>query len=119
MLNHIPLSFPFYEWLDLPTLHTLILRNHFYATFQLPLIQHFLPHIRVLGLDQFTAQPPPNNPSAPHLTSIICHQPFGANWRNLPRVIPLKSIKEVHLSLEAVMLQRSLAQQPPYHLLRP
>jgi len=102
----------FYEWLDLPSLHTLIL-SHLYATFQLSLIQHFLPHIRVLGFNYFTAQPPPNNPSAPLLRSIICRQSFGMDWRTLPYVAPLKAVEEVHLSLEAAMLD--LSQRPSYH----
>ena len=96
----------FYEWLDLPALHTLILGS-LHQTSQLPLMQHFLPHIRVLGIDQFTARPPPNNPSAPRPTSFTCREPFGTNWRNLPHVVPLNSIEEVHLSLEAPLLRRS------------
>jgi hypothetical protein len=98
-----PASHLFYEWLDLPTLHTLIL-GHLYATFQLPPIHHFLPHIRALGFVLFTAQLPPNNISAPHLKSFICRQPFGTGWQNLSHVISLKSIEEVHLSLEAAVL---------------
>jgi hypothetical protein len=93
----------FYEWLDLPTLHTLIL-GHLYANFQLPLIYHFLPHIRALGFVPFTVQLPPNTISALNLKSFICRQPFGTSWQNLSRVIPLKSIEEVHLSLEAPVL---------------
>ena len=108
-----PVNQLFYEWLDLPSLHTLIL-SHAYVTFQLSLIQHYLPHIRALGLKVFTVQPPPSNPSAPHLKTFICHQPFGANWRNLSHVAPLKSIEEVHLSLEGPMLHRSLALRPSY-----
>ena len=101
----------FYKWLDLPALHTLIL-SHVSMSFHLSLIQHYLPHIRALGLDEFKEQPPPGNPSAPHLTSLICRQPFGANWEYLSRVTPLKSIEEVHLSLEGPMLHRSLALRP-------
>jgi len=101
----------FYDWLDLPALHTLIL-SHLYATFQLPLIQHFLPHIHALGFGLSMAQLPPNNISAPHLKSFICRQPFGANWQNLSSVAPLKSIEEVHLSLEAAVLYRLLARPP-------
>jgi len=115
-------NFLFYEWLDLPNLHTLILNYH-----NLPMIQHFLPHIRVLGLREITFpdspdsmyQPPPNNPSAPLLRSIICREPFGSCWRNLPHVAPLKAIEEVHLSLEAVMLSRSIAERAHYHLYGP
>ena len=103
----------FYEWLDLPALHTLILgslRGSFQSPLiELPLIQYFLPHIRVLGIDQFTVQPPQNNPSAPHLTSFTCRGPFGTKWEYLSHVAPLNSIEEVHLSLEAPMLSRSLA----------
>ena len=112
-VHSLPPGHLFYEWLDLPALHTLIL-SYLVVAIQLPLIQQFLPRIRVLGLNQFTLQPHPNNPSAPHLTSFICRQPFGANWRNLSLVVPLKSIEEVHLSLEGPMLHRSLAQQPYY-----
>jgi hypothetical protein len=108
-----PSSHLFYEWLDLPNLHTLIL-SHLYATFQLPLIHHFLPHIRALGFDLFTAQPPPNNISAPNLKSFICRQPFGAKWQNISRVIPLESIEEVHLSLEAPVLG-CLQGRPPFY----
>jgi len=115
----------FYEWLDLPSLHTLIL-SHLYITWQLPMIQHFLPHIRVLGFKKFTfpdpmepTRPPPNNPAAPLLRSIICHQPFGSYWRNLPHVAPLKAIEEVHLSLEAVMLSRSIPKRADYRLYGP
>ena len=104
---------PFYEWLDLPSLHTLIL-DHLYATNQLALIHHFLPHIHALGLHEITTPLPPNSPSAPHLTSVICRQPFSMSWGNLSRLIPLKSIEEVHLSLEAVVLQRSLPQRTPF-----
>jgi len=110
-----PDSHLFYEWLDLPALHTLIL-SHLYARFQLPLIQHFLPHIRALGFGLSMAQLPPNNISAPHLKSFICRQPFGANWKNLSRVAPLKSIEEVHLSLEEAVLYRLLARRPFYNL---
>ena len=99
---------PFYESLDLPSLHTLFLGRAF-ATFHFSLIQHYLPHIRALGLELFTMSPPPGNPSAPHLTSFSCGDPFGSNWRNLSLVIPLKSIEEVHLSLEGPMHHRSLA----------
>lgn len=98
---------PFYEWLDLPNLLTLILHD-FYATRQLPLIQHFLPHIHALGFHSFTVQLPPSNPSAPHLTSLICRQPLGMSWRDIPHILPSKAIEEVHLSLEAAMLERSL-----------
>ena len=112
-IESYPVNHLFYQWLDLPSLHTLIL-SHVYATFQLPLIQHYLPQIRALGFDQFTVQPPPDNPSAPHLTSFICRQPFGANWQNLSRIAPLKSIEEVHLSLEAPVLYRLLARRPSY-----
>ena len=100
----------FYEWLDLPALHTLILGS-LHEAFQLSLIQHFFPHIRVLGIDQFTVQLPTNNPSAPHLTSFTCREPFGTNWRVLPHVVPLSSIEEVHLSLEAPMLHRSVSRR--------
>jgi len=105
----------FYEWLDLPALHTLIL-GHLSATLQLPLIQHFLPHIHALGFVRFTGQLPPNSFSAPHLKSFICRQPFGANWTTLSRVVPLKSIEEVHLSLEAAVLCCLLARRPFYNL---
>ena len=93
----------FYEWLDLPALDTLIL-SHLFGSFQLQLIQHFLPHIRALGLDLFTARLPPSNPSAPHLKSFICRQPFRTNWQSLSCVVPLKSIEEVHVSLEGPVL---------------
>ena len=88
------------------------------------MIQHFLPHIRVLGFKNFTFtdytdQPPPNNPSAPLLRSIICRYPLGSYWGNLPHVAPLKAIEEVHLSLEEVMLSRSIAGQADYHLYGP
>jgi len=101
----------FYKWLDLPSLHTLIL-NYFHIAWHLPMIQHFLPHIRVLGFKKIAfpaTQPPPNNPSAPLLRSIICHQPSGSYWRNLPHIAPLKAIEEVHLLLEADMLSCSIA----------
>jgi len=39
----------FYEWFDVPNLHTLIL-DYTCTTARLPLIQHFLPHVRALGL---------------------------------------------------------------------
>jgi hypothetical protein len=102
-VEYYPPSHSFYEWLDLPTLHTLIL-GHLYANLQLPLVHHFLPQIRALGFDLFTVQPPPNNISAPHLKSFICRQPFAAGWQNLSCVVPLESIEEVHLSLEAPVL---------------
>ena len=103
----------FYESLYLPKLHTLILHD-LYATHQLPLIRHFLPHIHALGFHTFTVQLPPNTPSAPHLTSLICSQPLTMNWRDLSRIIPSNAIKEVHLSLEAVVLGRSRAQRTRY-----
>jgi len=109
-----PASHLFYEWLDLPALHTLIVVEPS-ATLELPLIQHFLPHIHALGFVRFTEQLPPNNISAPHLKSFICGQPFGANWKNLSHVVPLKSIEEVHLSLEAIVLYRLLARRPFYN----
>jgi hypothetical protein len=93
----------FYEWLDLPTLHTLIL-GHLYADFQLPLIHHFLPHIRALGFILFSAPLPLNTIPAPHLKSFICGQPFGTSWQYLSHAVSLKSIEEVHLSLEAAVL---------------
>ena len=52
----------------------------FSMTYQLPLIQRFLPQIRVLGLYGFTAESPPNNLSAP-----------GVDPRNVPLVAPLKA----------------------------
>ena len=104
----------FYESLDLPALDTLIL-SYFYGCFQLPLVQHFLPHIRILGFDLFTAPLPPNYPFAPHLKSFICRQPFRANWQELSRVVPLKLIEEVHLSLEAAVLSSLLGRRYFYH----
>ena len=104
----------FYESLDLPTLDTLIF-SYFHEYSQLPLVQHFLPHIRVLGFDLFTAQLPPNNPFAPHLKSFICRQPFRANWKGLYRVVPLELIEEVHLSLEAAVLASLLGRRYSYH----
>jgi hypothetical protein len=98
-----PPSHLFYEWLDLPTLHTLIL-GHLYAEFQLPLMHHFLPHIRALGFILFTAPLPPNTIPAPHLKTFICRHPFGTSWQNLSHVVSMKSIEEVHLSLELPML---------------
>ena len=103
---HIQLLYPggsFFEWLDLPILLTLIL-HCLHASYQLPLLQHFLPHIHVLGFHHFSIQPPPNNPAAPNLMSIICGQPFGAAWENLPFVTPLQTIEAVHLSLESAVL---------------
>ena len=100
-------DYPFYEWLDLPALHTVIL-GHLHGDVQLPLIQHFLPHIRAFGVDWLTALPPPTNLSAPHLTSLICRQPFNMKWQDISRVIPLKSIEEVHLSLEEPLLDRTM-----------
>jgi len=104
----------FYEWLDLPALHTLIF-SRLSATVQLPLIQHFLPYIHALGFDLCTGQLPPNSFSAPHLKSFICRQPFGTNWKNLSHVVPLKSIEEVHLLLEAVVLYPLLRPSPFYN----
>ena len=103
----------FYESLDLPTLDTLIL-SYLWGTFQLPLVQHFLPHIRVLGLGLFTAGPPPNNPSAPYLKSLICRQPFSTDWQGLSYVVPFKLIEEVHLSLEATVLSSLLDRRYSY-----
>jgi hypothetical protein len=108
----------FYEWLDLPTLHTLIL-SHLYADLQFPLIQYFLPHIHAIGFDIFMARLPPNNISAPHLKSFICRQPFGIRWQNLSHVVPLESIEEVHLSLEVAVLKRVQPRPPSgldYHI---
>jgi len=96
-------TFPFYEWLDLPNLHTLIVQ-YLYSTPQLLLVQHFLPHIHALGFRNFGLSPPPNNPSAPHLTSVnLCN--LRVSWRDFARVVPLTAIEEVHLSLEAAGLQ--------------
>ena len=108
-LESSTLSYFFYEWLDLPALHTLI-HGHVDGVFQLPLIQHFLPHIRTLGIDRFAAITSCILPSAsaPHLTSFICREPFGTNWKYLSNVALLNSIEEVHLSLEGPMLRRSL-----------
>ena len=103
----------FYEQLDLPSLHTLFL-NNVSSKIELSLIQRYLPHIRALGLDEFGVKPRPSNPSAPHLTSFICREPFSAYWQPLSCAISLKSIEEVHLSLEGPMLRRSLAQKPGY-----
>ena len=104
-----------YESLDLPTLDTLIFRN-IWGTFQLSLVQHFLPHIRVLGLDLFMKRLPPINPSAPHLKSFICREPFGTNWECLSFVVPFKSIEEVHLSLEAGVLYTLVAPRSSYYV---
>jgi hypothetical protein len=108
-IESYPASHLFYEWLDLPTLHTLIL-GHLYGTFQLPLMHHFLPHIRAFGFVLFTAPPPPNTIPAPHLKSFICRHPFGASWQHLSHIVSLKSIEEVHLSLELPVLS---CLQPP------
>jgi len=95
---------PFYEWLDLPNLHTLIV-YHLYATYQLELVQHFLPHIHALGFHRFGLSPPPNSTSAPSLTSVIFRNP-RVSWRDIVLIAPLTTIEEVHLSLEAdVLLQ--------------
>jgi len=96
---------PFYEWLDLPNLHTLIV-HYFYSTPQLSLVQHFLPHIHTLGFHYFELSPPPNNPSAPYLTSVNLRG-LRVSWRDFARVVPLTAIEEVHLSLEAAGLQET------------
>jgi len=105
-------SHSFYEWLDVPNLHTLILHDTC-TTFRLPLIQHFLPHVRTLGFYDFDARLPLNDHPAPHLRSVICHQPFGTNWRDLPLVVPLRAVEEVHIWLEAAVIRRLL--HPPYY----
>ena len=95
----------FYEWLDLPNLHTLIV-HHLDATYQLPLVQHFLPHIRALGFHAFELLPLPNNASAPYLTSVILGNPC-VSWRDFALVVPLAAIEEVHLSLENAALEHT------------
>jgi len=96
----------FYEWLDVPNLHTLIL-DDIYSTPHFPLIQHVLPQVRALGFNDLGAQLPLiNDHSAPHLRSVTCRSPFGANWRNLPLVAPLKAVEEVYIWLEAAVLRR-------------
>ena len=97
----------FYEWLDLPALHTLII-GHLYGTDDFPLIQHFLPHIRAFGIDFLMALTgvlrPPNNASAPHLASLICRRPGSMSLQDISHVVPLKSIEEIHVSLEKCLL---------------
>jgi len=100
-------SHSFYEWLDVPILHTLILRDPC-TTSRLPLIQHFLPHVRTLGFYDLDAQLPLNDHPGPHLRSVICRHPFGANWRDLPRVVPLRAVEEVHIWPEAAVIRRLL-----------
>ena len=107
-----PLRHSFYEWLDVPNLHTLIL-DHTYSTGDFPLIQHFLPHVRTLGFHNLGARLPLNEHPAPHLRSVICRQPFGTNWRNLPFVAPLRAVEEVHIWLEAAVLRLSIRQPNP------
>jgi len=103
--SYVP-SHSFYEWLDVPNLHTLVL-HYICTTAKLPLIQHFLPHIRVLGFYSLGAQLPLNDHPAPRLRSVICRQPFGTNWRELPLVVPLRAVEEVHIWLEAAMTRYS------------
>jgi len=64
--------------------------------------------VRALGFHKLGAQLSLNDHLAPHLRSVICDQPFGANWRDLPRVVPLRAVEEIHIRLEAAGMRRSL-----------
>jgi len=94
---------PFYEWLDVPILHTLILQDTC-TTARLPLIQHFLPHVRVLGFYDLRVQLSLHDHPTSHLRSVICGQPAATNWRDLPLVAPLRAVEEMHIRLEAPMI---------------
>jgi len=102
----------FYEWLDVPNLHTLIVPRTC-TTYRFPLIQHFLPRVRTLEFQDLDAQLPLNDHPAPYLRSVICRHPFGTNWRDLPLVAPLRAVEEVHIWLETPVIRRLL--YPPYY----